>query len=65
MRRNYSFTVTTVRFTGEQPCEAAGGPLSGLASLEPGATAPAANTAHESQSISAKIRTLLKKWFGK
>jgi len=42
VRRNYSFIVTTVRFTGEQPCAAPGGLLPGaeVAGLGPHPKAP-------------------------
>jgi hypothetical protein len=65
MRRDYSFIVTTVRFTGEQPCEAPGGLLPGaqFAGLSPHPQAP--NRAAENGSLYARMKALAKKWFSR
>jgi hypothetical protein len=64
-RRNYSFIVTTVRFIGEQPCEPAGGLLSGAEVAKSGANPPAPGPATENHSLYARLKALAKKWFSR
>ena len=64
MRRSYAFNVTTVRFTGEQPCQAAPGPPAAEAAVNsptPLTTRPAAGR----RSLYARAKALVKKWFGR
>jgi hypothetical protein len=65
MRRDYSFIVTTVRFTGEQPCEAPGGLLPGAEVAGPGPHPPAPAPAAENRSLYARLKALAKKWFSR
>ena len=65
MRRDYSFIVTTVRFTGEQPCEAPGGLLPGTEVAGPGLHPPAPAPAAENRSLYARLKALAKKWFSR
>jgi hypothetical protein len=65
MRRAYSFIVTTVRFTGEQPCEAAGNILSGAGVPLRGPIPKAAGPAVEERSILARLQAMAKKLFGR
>jgi uncharacterized protein YgiM (DUF1202 family) len=64
-RRSYSFIVTTVRFTGEQPCEASSGLLPGAEVAELGAHPPASTPAAENRSLYARLKALAKKWLGR
>jgi hypothetical protein len=65
MRRSYSFIVTTVRLTGEQPCQTPGGIQSGAEvtgpSPHPQVPAPVA----ENRSVYARLKALAKKWLGR
>ncbi|HXM44919.1 MAG TPA: SH3 domain-containing protein [Bryobacteraceae bacterium] len=63
MRRNYSFIVTTVRFTGEQPCEAPGGLLQGAEMAGSGTHPHPPTPAAQNPSLYARLKTLAKKWF--
>jgi hypothetical protein len=65
MRRSYSFIVTTVRFTGEQPCEASGGVFAGTEVAGSIPAPQAAPAAAESRSFSARLKALAKKWFSR
>jgi hypothetical protein len=65
MRRAYSFIVTTVRFTGEQPCEAADNILSGAGVPLSGPIPKAAGPAVEERSILARLQAMAKKLFGR
>jgi hypothetical protein len=64
MRRSYSFTDTTVRFAGEQPCEALGRVLPGTEAAAVGPP-PQAPSAPESLSLYARLKALAKKWFSR
>jgi hypothetical protein len=64
MRRNYSFIVTAVRFTGEEPCEAPSGLLPG-AEVAGAGPHPQARPAAENRSLSARLKALVKKWFSR
>jgi hypothetical protein len=65
VRRSYSFIVTTVRLTGEQPCETPGGILPGVevagAVPHPQAPAPVA----EGRSVYTRLKALTRKWFSR
>jgi hypothetical protein len=63
MRRSYSFIVTMVRLTGEQPCESSGGWLPGLDIAETGTHPPASSPPAEKRSPYARLKALAKKWF--
>ena len=65
MRRNYSFIVTTVRFIGEQPCEAPGGVLPAAEAAGPGPHSQAPSAAAENRSLYARLKALAKKWFSR
>lgn len=65
MRRSYSFIVTTVRFTGEQPCEAPGSVLPTPGTAEHGLRPPAPNPAAEHPSLYARLKALARKWLGR
>jgi len=65
MRRNYSFIVTTVRFAGEQPCEASRGQLPGTEVGAPGAHPPAPGPTAGNLSLYARLKALAKKWFSR
>lgn len=65
MRRSYSFIVTTVRFTGEQPCEASAAVLSGAAPALKAPVAQISSPAPETRSLSMRLKALVKKWLGR
>jgi hypothetical protein len=65
IRRSYSFIVTTVRFTGGQPCEAPGGVLPGPGVAGPGPHPQAPGPAAENRSLYARLKALAKKWFSR
>jgi len=65
MRRSYSFVVTTVRFTGEQPCETPGSVLPGAQVAMPSAQPVAPTPKAENRSLYARLRALAKKWFSR
>jgi len=65
MRRSYSFVVTTVRFTGEQPCEAAGGVAAGAGIAVAGAPPQAPGPTVEKPSFYARMKALAKRWFSR
>ena len=60
VRRTYSFIVTTVRLSGEQPCQPA---ANGLPGLEVAGTAPQPGRTPASHSLYARLRAMLGKWF--
>ncbi len=65
MRRTYSFVVTTVRFVGEQPCEAAGAALlAGAAAPTPEGSATAV-VPGEKPSTMHRFKLFVKGLFGK
>jgi len=64
VRRTYSFIVTTVRMTGEQPCEAPGGLLPGADVAGSGAH-PQAGPVAEHRSLYSRLKALVKKWFSR
>ena len=63
VRRNYSFIQTTVRLTGEQPCEAPSSLLPGAGVAGPGLPPQAPRPAAESRSLYARLKALAKRWF--
>jgi len=64
MRRSYSFIVTTVRFIGEQPCEASDLlPGTGVAASGPPPQTPGPVT--ENGSLYARLKALAKRWFSR
>jgi hypothetical protein len=65
VRRTYSFIVTTVRLTGEQPCEPPGGVLPGAEATATGPAPPAPPPAAENRSLYARMKAMVKKWFGR
>jgi hypothetical protein len=65
MRRNYSFIVTTVRFIGEQPCEAPRSLLPATEVAGHGAQPQAPPPAAEDRSLYARLKALAKKWFSR
>jgi hypothetical protein len=65
MRRSYSFIVTTVRFTGEQPCEAPGAILPGPEVAGAGAPAQAPGVLAGNPSFYARLKAAVKKWFSR
>ena len=65
MRRNYSFIVTTVRFTSEDPCEAPSGLSPGADVAGPVPPPRAPGPAAQDRSPYARLRALAKKWFSR
>jgi len=65
VRRNYSFVVTTVRFTGEQPCETPGVALPGAEIAGPSPPAPLPSPAAQNASLYTRLKALAKKWFSR
>jgi hypothetical protein len=65
VRRSYSFIVTTVRLTGEQPCEAPGGVLPGAEATGAGPAPQAPTPAAENRSLYARMKAMVKGWFGR
>ncbi len=65
MRRSYSFIVTTVRFAGDQPCEAPASFLAGTGAAENARTQPIVPTPAENRSVLARLKAAVKKWFGR
>jgi len=65
VRRNYSFIQTTVRLTGEQPCEAPSSLLPGAGVAGPGLPPQAPRPAAESRSLYARLKALAKRWFSR
>jgi hypothetical protein len=65
MRRSYSFIVTTVRFTGEQPCDPPGGLLPGTEVAGAGSHPPVPTPPIENRSLYARLKALAKKWFNR
>ena len=65
VRRTYSFIVTTVRFTGEQPCAATGGVAPGTEVAGPVASPPAPGPAAGNRSLYARMKAAVKKWFSR
>jgi hypothetical protein len=59
MRRSYSFIVTTVRLSGEQPCEAPAGLLPGTVVAGNGPAPPAPETG----GLSSRMKAITKKLF--
>jgi hypothetical protein len=65
VRRSYSFIVTTVRLTGEQPCEAPGGVLPGVEAAGLGPAPQTASPPPAKLSLYARLKALAKKWFSR
>jgi hypothetical protein len=65
VRRSYSFIVTTVRFTGEQACEAPGSAPPGAEAAGTGGTPPGAPAAAENRTFWGRIKASVKKWFSR
>jgi len=65
VRRLYSFIQTTVRLTGEQPCEAPSSLLPGAGVAGPGLPPQAPRPAAESRSLYARLKALAKRWFSR
>ena len=64
VRRSYSFIATTVRFTGDQPCEAPG-TLPTLGVAEAGSPQPAASPAAGKPSFWGRLKTRIGRWFAR
>jgi hypothetical protein len=65
MRRSYSFVVTTVRFSGEQPCDTPGGILPGVEVAGAAPHLPAPPPVAEDRSLYTRLKALTKKWFSR
>jgi len=63
MRRSYSFVSTTVRFTGAVPCQPAGTELTGDEVAGAAETSPGPPAAP--QSLYARMKAMVKKWFSR
>jgi hypothetical protein len=63
MRRSYSFIATTVRFTGEQPCETPAPLLPGVDLAEAAPHPQPSGPTAESRSPYARLKALARKWF--